>query len=1510
MPTFPRLFFVLCLLAGFVRPASAQLLYDDFQTTRRVAYPSVDGTLTQNAANPATNAVNSSPTVGRYARNGGNPYATINIVPTTAPKLGDVTPYLNGTKLITMKMYSPAAGVPVQIVLQDKTKAATGYPNGNLGGTFNATTSVANAWEVITFTYAPGGGGTFDPSVPVTGADQVALLISFGVASGATYYFDDMMGPEFVASTCNAAFTYPGTNFCQSGSTIPTITGTPGGTFSSNGGAALNLNATTGAINLLGSSPGTYNITYTVSSTCSSVATITVNLQPTAGFSYSPSTYCTSSTGTATPTLAAGATAGTFTAPAGLTINATTGAITPSTSTPGTYTVTNTVTSGGCAPVTSTSSVTINTGASTSSAFSYPGTSFCQNGSIAATITGATGGTFTSNGGAALNLNGTTGAINLTGSSPGTYTVTYTVGGTCPSSSTASVSVRLQPTAQFSYTPTAFCTSGGPSAAPVLGTNAVAGTFSSTAGLTIDPATGVITPATSTPGSYTVTNTVAANGTCGAATATTSVTIVSGAGTSSAFSYPGTAFCQAGTTTATITGTPGGTFTANGGAGLALNGTTGAINLTGSTPGTYIVTYTVGGTCSSSSTATLTIRVQPNGQFSYSPSAYCASGTASPTPTLGAGAVAGTFTYTSSAAVTLDGQVLPAEGYSLLGTYTGPHGFGPHGLISLYAKSTATKVYIAMTGALEDNGNSFQLYLNQPNKTGVAAGTTLPLSNLTGTSFQLNAAKMDFEVDYGFAVKGGATVSNSSIIDYTRITGTGAAARATDQLSSDLPNAGTPVAAPTALTGGLNGTRMAFKNVKDLTLNTGVEAWEIELDKATLNILDGAALQLFAVQNNGDGGFYSTDFIPQSAGLTANPGLNPDFTTLAGSQFVGFTAGTGSGLTLNATTGAITPGTSTPGTYTITNSVAAAGGCGPSIGTTTVVINPLPSAAFSYPAAAFCQSGSTTATITGATGGTFTANGGAGLNLNGTTGAINLTGSTPGTYIVTYTVGGTCTNSATATITINQPANPLFSYPATSYCTSNTAVLTPTLAAGGTAGTFTSTTGLTLNATTGAITPSTSTPGTYTVTNTATTGGCAAAVGTTQVTINAAPATLTPSGATAICQGSSVVLTGPTGTALTYQFQLNGTDIPGATTGSYTATTAGNYTVRVTNAAGCTATSPAVAVTVNPVTTATFSYPAASFCQNGTTAATVTGTAGGTFTSTAGLSITAATGAINLTGSTPGTYVVTYAVAGPCPSSSTFSVTVTPQTTSQFTYPAAAYCTSAAAVTPTLTGTSVAGTFSSTAGLTINATTGAITPATSTPGTYTVTNAVTATGGCGPTASTATVTINATPARPTITAAYNGSTTTLTSSAATGNQFYLGGVLIPGATGQTYVVNGTPAQLGSYTVVVTGANGCTSQASVALVVTANRSAAAGTSLAIYPNPTPDGKLTVELRGYQQAVEITLLNALGQQVMARSLPAATVGAPQQLELQGLANGVYVLRATTAGGVDTHRIVVGR
>lgn len=254
-------------------------------------------------------------------------------------------------------------------------------------------------------------------------------------------------------------------------------------------------------------------------------------------------------------------------------------------------------------------------------------------------------------------------------------------------------------------------------------------------------------------------------------------------------------------------------------------------------------------------------------------------------------------------AQTLDGQVLPAEGYTKIGEYTSTvRGFGPHGLVALYAKTTATKVYIALTGALETNGNSFQVYLNIPGKTGVAAGTALPASSITGTSFAANRATLEMEADYAFGVKGGGTSSASSIIDYTRVTGTGGTATAIDQATGDLPIAGTAVTVPTTVTGGLNKTRMAFLNVNLLSAHTGTQGWEIELDKTDLGIANGAALQLFAAQNGGDGGYFSSDVIPQVTGNSApqtppigtnnegNFATNPNFATLPGTQFVNYTA--------------------------------------------------------------------------------------------------------------------------------------------------------------------------------------------------------------------------------------------------------------------------------------------------------------------------------------------------------------------------------------------------------------------------------------------------------------------------------------------------------------------------------------------------------------------------------------------------------------------------------------------
>ena len=73
-------------------------------------------------------------------------------------------------------------------------------------------------------------------------------------------------------------------------------------------------------------------------------------------------------------------------------------------------------------------------------------------------------------------------------------------------------------------------------------------------------------------------------------------------------------------------------------------------------------------------------------------------------------------------------------------------------------------------------------------------------------------------------------------------------------------------------------------------------------------------------------------------------------------------------------------------------------------------------------------------------------------------------------------------------------------------------------------------------------------------------------------------ATITAGGATAFCHTDSVLLSANTGTNYTYQWNISGNVIPGATSSTYEAHTAGSYTVTI-DSLGSTATSNAIVVT-------------------------------------------------------------------------------------------------------------------------------------------------------------------------------------------------------------------------------------------------------------------------------------------------------------------------------------------
>jgi pectinesterase len=91
----------------------------------------------------------------------------------------------------------------------------------------------------------------------------------------------------------------------------------------------------------------------------------------------------------------------------------------------------------------------------------------------------------------------------------------------------------------------------------------------------------------------------------------------------------------------------------------------------------------------------------------------------------------------------------------------------------------------------------------------------------------------------------------------------------------------------------------------------------------------------------------------------------------------------------------------------------------------------------------------------------------------------------------------------------------------------------------------------------------------------------------------------------------------------------------------------------------------------------------------------------------------------------------------------------------------------------------------------------------------------------------------------------------------------------------------------------------------AQVITASASAHTA-DLQLYPNPTPDGRLTLTLRNYHEAAQLSICNALGQRVASATVPAGA--ASQVLDLSALAPGVYLVHARTASGAPVVRRLV--
>lgn len=187
----------------------------------------------------------------------------------------------------------------------------------------------------------------------------------------------------------------------------------------------------------------------------------------------------------------------------------------------GSYQVTLTATNQWGSTTTAAYTVTVN--ATDNATFGYASNTMCLSGGNQ-TPTVASAGNFSATPAGLNFVSTTTGEINVAASNAGTYDVTYTTTGTCPATSTVSITITSAPDASFTYSNTSFCQSeNDPS--PVFGVGASAGSFASTAGLVLGNTNGIIDLSASTPGNYTITNAIAASGSCPSASATFSITI-------------------------------------------------------------------------------------------------------------------------------------------------------------------------------------------------------------------------------------------------------------------------------------------------------------------------------------------------------------------------------------------------------------------------------------------------------------------------------------------------------------------------------------------------------------------------------------------------------------------------------------------------------------------------------------------------------------------------------------------------------------------------------------------------------------------------------------------------------------------------------------------------------------------------------------------------------------------------------------------------------------------------
>jgi hypothetical protein len=386
-------------------------------------------------------------------------------------------------------------------------------------------------------------------------------------------------------------------------------------------------------------------------------------------------------------------------------------------------------------------------------------------------------------------------------------------------------------------------------------------------------------------------------------------------------------------------------------------------------------------------------------------------------------------------------------------------------------------------------------------------------------------------------------------------------------------------------------------------------------------------------------------------------------TTFCAGGSVALNANIGAGFVYQWKNGGVTIASATSASYTA--SVAGNytvdvvnGACSKTSSSTTVIVNPYPSAtATAVGSTTFCSGGNVT----------LNANTGAGLTYQWKNGGSILSGATnssyaavaSGNYSVDVTGTGCTSGSSAVSVTVNSlPSAAITAGGSTTFCSGGSVVLNANTGAGLT---YQWIDGVTPIAAATNVSYTAASSGNYKVTVTDA-NACSSTSAVSGVVVNANPiASVTAAGPTTFCSGSNVMLNANTGAGLSYQWN-NGAAISGATNASYSATAAGSYTVVVTNSNSCSATSSVTSVSVNANPAATITAGSATtFCAGDSVNLSANTGAGFTYQWTNGVTaISGATGAGLMTKSS-GSYTVTVTDANTCSTISS-GITVTANT--------------------------------------------------------------------------------------------------------------------------------------------------------------------------------------------------------------------------------------------------------